>query len=98
MQVERQLSELEHEIRLAAAYAPNQYPSWSRRNRETHMADLERLWRTIRPQLERDADTAAWVELTLHKMIVAFSNAEQNQQGGLQAAQALLRAHLRALR
>jgi len=67
MSVEAQLRELEHEITLAAAYAPDQYPSWSLRRYDTHMADLEHLWRAIRPKLKQDVETAAWIDLTLKK-------------------------------
>ena len=93
---EKRLRELAEELELAAAYAPDEYPSWSAWNYPTHMANIQQLWAVIRPQLKRDVAEAAVVELQLARMTGAFACGDR--QTGRSCAIALVKGGIAGLR
>ena len=90
------LSDFAGSIATATSDAPDEYPEWSSWTYETHMEDLRSLWATIRPQLQRDLEQAAWVDQTLREMFAAFDAGDK--ETGRKAAWALYNAEVTKLR
>ncbi len=96
MSLREDLRDFGDSIAGATMNAPDEYPEWSYVTYETHMEDLRSLWATIRPQLQRDLEQAAWVDQTLREMFVAFDAGDK--ETGRKAAWALYNAEVTKLR
>lgn len=80
----------------SAVDAPDNYPFPEYVNYESNMRDLKELWATIRPQLKRDLDQAAFIDGKLQELFEAFESGEKDK--GRKAVMAIYNLKVERLR